>query len=243
MIFYFSGTGNSKHIAQRIGEKMGGEVLQVSQCTPYAIPDNGEAVGFVFPVYFWGIPTAAVRFLSALKIAGKHYTYLVLDCGGSTGDASGMAEKLLGRKFDAVFSVLMPDTYVPMFYIADDVKNRATLAKAESVIDNIIAQVQAQATGDFNQHRGLGKFYTATMYPLYKRKTTEPFRVTTDCVGCGRCAEVCPDSLITLADGRPQWKPAHCNLCFACLHHCPAHAITYGKRSHKNGQYLFPEEG
>lgn len=70
MIFHFSGSGNSKYIAQRIGEKAGCDVLHISQHTPYAIPDNAEAIGFVFPVYFWGIPTAAINFLSALDISG-----------------------------------------------------------------------------------------------------------------------------------------------------------------------------
>lgn len=240
MIFYFSGTGNSKYIAQRIGEEGGGKVLAVSGNTPFAIPDNGEAVGFVFPVYFWGIPTAAAEFLAALEIGGEHYTYLVLDCGGSTGDASGMAEKRLGRKFDAVFSVLMPDTYAPMFNIADDEKNRATLDNAEPAIEEAIRQICARETGNFDRHRGLGRLYTATMYPLYRRKTTDMFRVAERCVGCGLCAEVCPDGRIALADGRPVWKEGHCNLCFACLHHCPHHAIAYGN-SEKHGQYLCPK--
>ena len=48
---------------------------------------------------------------------------------------------------------------------------------------------------------------------------------------------------VTLADGRPQWKEGHCELCFACLHHCPHHAIAFGKHSLRNGQYVCPRKG
>ena len=240
MIFYFSGTGNSKYIAQRIADAVGGGILPVASHTPYAIPDNGESIGLVFPVYFWGIPTAAVEFLSALQIKGIHYFYLVLNCGGSTGDASGMAEKLLGRKFDAIFSVQMPDTYAPMFNVSDAQRNQSILDKAEPAIDAIIQLVKERKEGNFDRHRGGGRLYTATMYPSYKRKTTKKFSILSSCVGCGKCAEVCPDDVISLHGGKPHWREGHCNLCFACLHHCPQHAILYGKGSHKHGQYLCP---
>lgn len=240
MIFYFSGSGNSKYIAQRIGEKTGGEVLHVSQNTPYALPDNKEDIGLVFPVYFWGIPKAAAEFLSALQIAGQHYIYLVLNCGGSTGDAAGVVAKFLRRKPDAVFSLLMPDTYVPMFDCSDAAKNQAVLDRAEADIEKLIEGILARRIGSFDKHRGLGKFYTATMYPLYKRTTTKGFKVTTDCVGCGTCVEVCHDDFVSLVEGKPVWKEGHCNLCLSCLHHCPQHAITYGKKSLSHGQYLCP---
>lgn len=240
MIFYFSGSGNSKYIAQRISDKTGCEVFHVSQHTPFSIPDNNEPIGFVFPVYFWGIPTAAIRFLSSLKINGQHYTYLVLDCGASTGDASGIVKKALGQDLDAEYSVLMPDTYVPLFDCSDDAKNQSILKRSEQEITNIIGQIEARAHGRFDKHRGLGRFYTTTMFPLYRRKTTKHFHATSDCIGCGKCAEVCPDRFITLTDNHPIWKQGHCNLCFACLHHCPSHAITYGKKSLSHGQYLCP---
>ena len=240
MIFYFSGSGNSKYIAQRISEKTGAEVLHVSQNTPFTIPDNKEDIGLVFPVYFWGIPKAADEFLSALEIAGQHYIYLVLNCGGSTGDAAGLVAKFLQRKPEAVFSVLMPDTYVPMFDCSNVAKNQAVLDRAEVDINKLIEAILAHKCGSYDKHRGLGKFYTATMYPLYKRTSTKRFKVTTDCVGCGICAQECPDGFVSMIEGKPIWNEGHCDLCLSCLHHCPKHAITYGKKSLSHGQYLCP---
>ncbi|MFQ7856669.1 MAG: hypothetical protein ACLRIS_17675 [Flavonifractor plautii] len=36
-----------------------------------------------------------------------------------------------------------------------------------------------------------------------------PFRSTSACVGCGKCAAVCVENNIRLRDGRPVWGPVH----------------------------------
>lgn len=241
MIFYFSGTGNSKQIALRIGQRTDSKVLSVSDHIPYTIDDNNEPIGFVFPIYFWGIPSTAIKFLDNLHITGNHYTYLVLNCGSMTGNAAGMVEETLRRKMDAIFSVQMPDTYVPMFDLTNSAEIDAILKNAIPKIDKIIAQIEHQEKGNFDRLHTFGKLLTITMFPQYLRKTTQPFKVSSSCVGCGLCSEVCPDNFITMEDNKPVWMEGHCDLCLSCLHHCPQHAISYGKRSMDHGQYLCPE--
>lgn len=56
MIFYFSATGNSQYIAQRLAEVTGETLVSITEClknhkyTWELLP--GERVGFVTPVYF-----------------------------------------------------------------------------------------------------------------------------------------------------------------------------------------------
>jgi len=48
------------------------------------------------------------------------------------------------------------------------------------------------------------------------------------CVGCGRCAEVCPGTLIALIDSKAAIRrPERCWGCASCLKECPAAAIEY----------------
>ena len=242
MIYYFTGAGNSRYVAQRIAQALGDTVAFMPEHIPATVPDNGEPVGFVFPVYFWGIPTVVDRFARQLTIEGSHYTFTVLTPSGSSGDAVSLFEKALRRPVDARFSVLMPDTYCPMFECGDRAKNEAVLNRAEGEIDNVIVQLKSRATGDLDLHHGMGRLYTVTMYPLYKRTATRRFVVSDACTGCGLCAKLCPDKFITIEDGRPVWRAGHCNLCFACLHHCPTFAIQYGRNSRKHGQYTCPKK-
>ena len=91
MIFYFSGTGNSKWIAEQIA-KAQNEVLVFM---PNAIRDgieefvlaDDEKVGFVFPVYSWGPPLSVLRFLDWVTLSNFHsqYVFFVCSCGDDTG--------------------------------------------------------------------------------------------------------------------------------------------------------------
>ena len=198
MIYYFTGAGNSRYVAQRLAQALGDTAAFMPDHIPATVPDNGEPVGFVFPVYFWGIPTLVDRFARQLAIEGSHYTYTVLTPSGSSGDAVSLFEKALRRPVDAHFSVLMPDTYCPMFECGDRAKSDAVLNRAEGEIDSIISQLKARATGNLDPHRGMGKLYTLTMYPLYLRTTTRRFATNDACTGCGLCASLCPDKFITI---------------------------------------------
>jgi len=65
--------------------------------------------------------------------------------------------------------------------------------------------------------------------------------ISSDCISCGTCAEVCPtDDIIGGRGQRPAWKHTdQCLSCFACYHHCPTRAIRYGNRTEHKGQYYY----
>lgn len=45
------------------------------------------------------------------------------------------------------------------------------------------------------------------------------------CVGCGKCAEICPGHTIRVENGKAKIDPAGCIRCFCCHEMCPAKAI------------------
>ena len=52
-------------------------------------------------------------------------------------------------------------------------------------------------------------------------------RVSESCLGCGRCAALCPRGNIRMTDGKPVFGD-QCVLCLACLYGCPHHALQPG---------------
>ena len=66
------------------------------------------------------------------------------------------------------------------------------------------------------------------------------FRVTGACIGCGKCARLCPVSDIAIQDGRPRWL-GHCMHCMACINACPARAIEYGRASLGRPRYYLED--
>lgn len=45
------------------------------------------------------------------------------------------------------------------------------------------------------------------------------------CIGCGKCAEICPQHVITIAGGKAKIQPQGCIKCFCCHEMCPVKAI------------------
>ena len=84
MIFYFSGTGNSLTIARQLA-KFTTDALLVDMAQPWQSSQTIEAetIGFVFPVYAWGLPLIVEDFIHKLPPFPPHvhYVYALLTCG------------------------------------------------------------------------------------------------------------------------------------------------------------------
>ena len=54
-------------------------------------------------------------------------------------------------------------------------------------------------------------------------------------------ANVCPVGDIKGGHGTyPEWlHHKDCLTCFTCYHHCPHHAIEFGRQTQKKGQYFY----
>lgn len=64
------------------------------------------------------------------------------------------------------------------------------------------------------------------MRPLAKKITTPYPRIDRKkCIGCGKCAESCPQHTITVKDRKAEIEYKQCIRCFCCHEMCPEHII------------------
>ena len=71
MIFYFSGTGNTRWAAMQISEKTNEKLVditkEIGKHTTYKL-DEGELIGFCFPIHGWRPPLIMRKFIEQLSI-------------------------------------------------------------------------------------------------------------------------------------------------------------------------------
>ena len=80
-IYYFSGTGNSLHVARELQRRIPETNLIpiVSLLNNTVIETNGETVGFVFPIHFSAIPIPVEKFINKLDLNSAKYVFVIHD--------------------------------------------------------------------------------------------------------------------------------------------------------------------
>ena len=251
MILYFSGTGNSRWVAEMLAVRTGDEMYAMADVVAGTLQlrllTEEESLGFVFPVYGWMPPAMVRKTIEALSDAhAPKYLYFVCTCGDDAGKATRVFARWLVEKgwhCDAGFSVVMPNTYVclPGFNVdAEDVEHQKLVAAMSRM--EVVASVVTDKGRVVDCHEGAFpwlKTYVLGWFFGHFLMSPRLFLATSDCVACGKCEMVCPLHNIRMKDGRPKWGN-DCAMCLSCYHHCPRHAVAYGKRTRGKGQYVFP---
>lgn len=254
MIFYFSGSGNSEYVANTISEALGDKCVFIPDVLDsdgtYELSD-GERLGFVFPVYAWGIPDFVAEFMSRLYIKGADYVYYVCTCGDDTGKTKEQVcniAKSRGWNISLGYAVQMPNTYVclPGFDVDDEDLEKRKLANAKLKLEEIILHLRNYDKDCFETLPGdFAWLKSAVIRPLFNKCliTAKPFHTDGKCIHCGKCVKECPMENIKLSEetSTPQWGDK-CVGCLRCYHLCPAQTIQYGTFTKGKGQYCYKKQ-
>lgn len=274
MIFYFSGTGNSQWAANTLALYTSDKLISIPEvintdCSFTLGKD--EHVGFVFPVHGWRVPLIVREFIEKLtflkddlnlqKASCKHYCFCLVTAGDTVAKTIEHFQHLLMESsagqflsLKAVFSLIMPESYVGLPSMDVDTKEKEQEKKrtAQVELKEFIEVIQQEKMGTNGRPWGWRKikrgpipsFFSGPVGGFFEHILIKdkPFHVESNrCVKCGICANVCPVNDIKGGLGfEPEWiHNGKCLTCFACYHHCPHHAIEYGKRTQKKGQYFY----
>lgn len=240
MIFYFTGNGNSRYVAECLARKTSDETIDISRILKGEgdVPDLSKEtrVGVVFPVHSWYAPRPVVNFLSRLSVPASAYRFAVCTCGDNAGCCMERLSKIF--PVQGAWSVTMPNTYIPMFDLDTEELALEKLSAANGRIGNIAESVLRGQTVRDVLHGSGAWIKTYVVNPLFVRFVISPskFSVGCSCNSCRLCAKRCPVGNIEMKDGRPVWGAA-CIHCMACVHSCPQTAIQYGSATVSRGRY------
>lgn len=246
MIFYYSGTGNSKYAAKRIADALGDTLLSMNErikAGDFSPVETSERLVVVTPTYAWRIPRIVRDWLMKTELRGAKRIWFVMTCGSEIGDAGSYNRALCQAKGVGCMGtaqLVMPENYIAMFNAPQADEARAIVAKAEPDIDRVIASIRAEEAFAPTRRGLYDRFMSGPVNPIFYSFCVKAgaFTVSDACVGCGRCEKLCPTNTVTLHDGKPVWGKG-CTHCMACICYCPAAAIEYGKKSLGKPRYHF----
>lgn len=276
MIFYFSGTGNTKWVASQIADAIGEELLYMPDLIRKGQYEyewhEGERIGFCFPTHGWQPPGIVREFIRKLRMRGfgnpqlmasefgnseeLPYCWALTTCGDNMGEAMTILNKDLAKntklnvadsqplQAETLFSVIMPESYVCLPFMKTDTEEKEAMKieLAKLQLPHIIQMIEERRRGIEELEKGATpRLYSYVIGGYFNKRMITDTKFTIDedvCIKCGKCAKVCP--VDNIKGTPPAWiHNGRCTCCLACYHHCPVHAINYGKITRKRGQYYF----
>ena len=232
---YLSGTGNTRHIVNRLLDELGnkGTVRPIESEDVKSAFDSDELI-LAYPTMFSNIPYLVRDFINKNQNEWKgKKVFLITTMGLFAGDGTGCAARLL-KKHGAVITggiqIIMPDSISDCKALKKSAEqNKVIVNKAEQRITEIAKQMR---TGNYPQE---GLSFWAHMAGLFGQRLwfynkamsyTDKVKINPDkCIGCGICAKGCPTQNIKLENGKAA-ADNRCTMCYRCINNCPKQAIT-----------------
>ena len=97
MILYFSGTGNSKYVAEQIAKSTNDELISINDklknndTSKITVQDR---LIFVVPTYAWRIPRVVRDWIIKTNFVGAKNTWFIMTCGSEIGNAEKFNKQL-----------------------------------------------------------------------------------------------------------------------------------------------------
>lgn len=260
-IYYFSGTGNSLHVAKELQKRIPDTSLipMVSLINRDIIQTNGEAVGFVFPIHFMSVPMIVKSIIKKFELKSAKYIFAIATRAGyPCSSAFTKIEKILKNKGKRL------DSYLILNMASNDPKFKDWHQATEEEIADFESEIQDRLNSFEKIIKNQVTFKekdTQVLYPVnfvmehlggffaeLAKYSEEEFYADTKCSGCGTCETVCLSKKIKMANNRPVWqKHVKCFLCDACLNFCPVQSVQIRSGrfiklyTKENGRYSHPE--
>ena len=247
MIVYFSGTGNSRYVAQLLAKELNDELLDavkhIKAGERGALHSEKPWI-FVGPVYGWQLPRVFADYIRTAELSGCLDAYFVMTCGSDIGNASEYASALCkakGLAYKGMLEVVMPENYIAMFPVPDAVQSARIIDQSKPTILKGASLIRQGQPFPEKKPSVLDRLKSGTVNNLFYRffVKADSFYAKDTCIGCGKCELHCMLNNIHLSDGKPVWGNA-CTHCMACICGCPVEAIEYGKASKGKPRYQCP---
>ncbi|WP_195428471.1 EFR1 family ferrodoxin [Clostridium sp. D46t1_190503_E9] len=244
LILYFSGSGNTKFIANKIEEEF---VKNGCDIENHSIEEKINIKSFEydylilgFPKYFEYIPQNFMEYINDnLGMSYKEVKTMIFTTGKDKNKIcfNELEKILLEKKYKVIVTknFKMPDSFI-ISKNYRNVKNN-DLDRIYQSSSNEIKDTVANFLIENYSKEEINNFKATIMKRLYKFKTKDlyknsyKFSINSSCDKCNLCVKVCPTRNIEYIGDDIKFRD-NCIMCCRCMSCCPKNAILY-----KNKKY------
>lgn len=235
IIIYFSGTGNSKYIAETFGKKMNIPSHSIEEILNFEkLLSHHDTICFTFPTYGSKVPRI-LREFTFKHLHGLKDKKLILFCTQLifSGDGARAFTDLLPPKHSTIIYAEhfnMPNNIcnAPIFKVTNGSENNKYIISANNKLNKVCKNIRigiVKKRGFNIFSKGLGLIQGA-FFPLIEEKKLNSVAVDSDCISCGLCIKICPMKNLSINDNNTVIQHGNCTLCYRCVNACPEKAIT-----------------
>lgn len=255
IIYCFSGTGNTKTVAQSILTELAaydyeGEIFSITyeayKQKQFPNPNEYDLIGVAYPGHAFNAPQLFNKFIKRLPKAQRGQQAFIVKSSGEpfsvNNSSSGAAKRYLRHKgYNLTYEkhYLMPYNIMfryprglakQMYLYQKEMAKSSAKKIAEGEKEFLRPNIASLIMCFLGKIEWFGAWFNGLFYRVDNRK----------CIKCGKCANNCPAQNITLKDGKYHFGN-HCTMCCACTLGCPNDAIKMGLLNglKVNGAYKF----
>jgi len=249
MILVFSGTGNSKYIADALADRLDEEVVSLND-----IIKNKKERKFtserpfviVAPIYAWRYPAIVEDIIKTAEFIGSKDIYFLATMGANTGKCDRFTAKLAqsrGMNCMGFRGIAMPNNYVIDSVMESDEVNDGIIANAIPQMDEIAEAIRTGKPIKKTDKTKLAGLLSGPVHNMFSEHmhSSENYVVSDDCISCGKCAGLCVMNNVTINEGEKPSFGTNCINCYACLQYCPKQAINIAGKTENHGRYTCKE--
>ena len=245
-VYYFSGTGNARAVAEWVsGEAeaagLGAKTVSIPDVVGQKVDVPPRAlIGICFPTHGFNAPPLLYRFIRSLP-TGDNYFFLANTRGGTKfgplflPGVSGVAlllpmllMRLKGYRFAGMRPVDLPSNWLSLHPAIRGRAVTAMVARCRHITRQFASAIfegRPVRRWLLNLPIDLLIAPIALLYYVCGRFfLAKTLTVADGCNGCGLCEKHCPVGAITMENGRPFWT-FRCESCMKCISFCPERAI------------------
>lgn len=248
VIYYFSGTGNAKKIAEWVAllatksniECMAIDIAKID-FNSFEIINPEALIVLISPIHGFNYPGIIQKFIKHFPKGNNDVVLMNSRAGGKIGRMvspgltgvafmmSSLMLKIKGYRIKGQIPFDMPSNWISVHPAMKEESIKFIFKKNYERLEKHCSKIFYGKT-DFHSNRDLIQDIliapVSLLYYLAGRFIfAKSYYASSGCDNCGVCIKNCPVKSIKLVYGRPYWTFS-CESCMRCMNSCPKNAIN-----------------